>query len=342
MVEPAKKTVAHSALDTGGMPGKLAVALWQEHMGSLYDLRTPKEFPETFDVRVDFWHLESALIGMFKGPAQPWSRSRACIGHDGTDSFHLLVFRKGWSAPHSGGTLVRPGDILVCDMAQPLYMHGGDNELLTLVLPRNLLARHLQAPDEHNLHRLPSADPLAALLKDHLTNLHARLPDMSLEQAEAIIPATVQLAAAAINGTTREEQLGSVRMAMTERICKYIDTHIHERELGPQTIADQFGMTRRNLGRLFESYGGAAAYIRRKRLALVHASLKRSARNGQSIEDIAEAHGFNHYRSFALAFQKQFGTCPREARAQARKGAAFSAVIDGKLEAWAYWVKDLK
>ncbi|CDX21359.1 putative Transcriptional regulator, AraC family [Mesorhizobium sp. ORS 3324] len=341
-MESAKTTVAHSALDTRGMPGRLAVALWQEHMGSLYDLRTPKELPETFDVRVEFWHLESALIGTFKGPAQPWNRPRACIGHDGTDSYHLLVLRKGWSAPHGGGALVRPGDILVCDMAQPLYMHGGDNELLTLVLPRNLLARHLQAPDEHNLQRLPSADPLAALLKDHLTNLHARLPDMSREQAEAIIPATVHLAAAAINGTTRDEQLGSVRMAMTERVCKYIDAHIHVRELSPEAIANQFGMTRRNLGRLFEPYGGAAAYIRRKRLSLVHASLKRSARNGQSIEDIAEAHGFNHYRSFALAYQKQFGTSPREARALARKGTAFSAATDGKLEPWAYWVKDLK
>lgn len=341
-MERAKTPVPHSVLDTRGMPGKQAFALWQDHMRSYYDLRTPKEFPEALDARVDFWHLESALLGTFKGPAQDWSRSRSCIGHDGMDSFQLLVFREGWSAPHGGGALVRPGDILVCDMAQPLHMHGGDNELLTLVLPRNLLGPHLHAPDEHNLHLLPSADPLATLLKDHLSNLHARLAEMSLEQARALIPATVHLAAAAINGTIRDVQLGGVCMAMTERICTYIDARILDRELSPASIAGQFGMTRRNLGYLFESYGGVAAYIRRRRLSRIHASLRRPAKSRQSIEEIAEAHGFNHYRSFALAYQKQFGTSPRDARARARKGTAFSAITDGKLEPWAHWVKDLK
>jgi len=307
-----KTKVPNSVLDTRGMPGKLAFALWQDHMGSHYDLRTPKEFQRNFDVRVDFWHLESALVGTFKGPAQDWSRSRSCIGHDGVDSFHLMIFREGWSAPHSGGAVVRPGDILVCDMAQPLHMHGGDNEVLTLVLPRNLLGPHLHAPDEHNLHLLPSTDPLATLLKEHLSNLHARLAEMSLEQARAIIPATVHLTAAAINGTIREVQVGSVCMAMTERVCMYIDARILDRELSAEAIADQFGMTRRNLGYLFESYGGVAAYIRRKRLFRAHASLRHAAGSGKSIEEIAEAHGFNHYRSFALAFQKQFGTSPRD------------------------------
>ncbi|MBZ9852028.1 helix-turn-helix domain-containing protein [Mesorhizobium sp. CA14] len=341
-MEPSNAPVPHSVLDTRGMPGKQAFAFWQDHIGSQYDLRTPREFPKAFNARVDFWHLKSALLGTFQGPAQDWSRSRACIGRDGMDSFHLLVFRGGWSAPHGGGVPVGPGDILVCDMAQPLYMRGGDNELLTLVLPRHQLAPHLHAPDEHHLHLLRSADPLATLLKDHLSNLLGHLPNMSLEQARAAIPATVHLTAAALNGTIRDEQLGSVRMAMTERICRYIDARILDSGLSPESIARQFGMTRRNLGHLFEFSGGVAAYIRRKRLSLAHARLRRSARSGQSIEDIAQAHGFNHYRSFSLAYRKQFGTSPRETRAQALKGTALSKDADSRLSPWAHWLKDLK
>lgn len=324
------------------MPGKLAFARWQDHMRPYYDLRTPKEFPQTFEVRVDVWHLESALVGTFKVPAQDWSRSRACIGRDGMESFVLQVFREGWNASRDGRAMARPGDILVYDMAQPQDTRGGDNEVLTLVLPRNLLGPHLHAPDEHNLHLLSSTNPLAMLLKEHLLNLHMHLPEMSLEQARAVIPATVQLVSAAINGSVKDEQFSGVRMAMTERICRHIDARILDRELSPKAVASQFGMTRRNLGYLFESYGGVAAYIRRKRLSKIHASLRRPTRIRQSIEEIAEAHGFNHYRSFALAYQRQFGASPREVRAQALKGAALSAITDGTLEPWVHWVKDLK
>lgn len=333
--------IPHSVLDTRGLPGKHAFALWQEHLNRHYDPRAQKEYPQAFDVRANFWRLGNVLLSDFLVPAQDWSRSRACIGRDGMDLFMVQLYRKGWNGPRDSGKMARTGDILIFDMAQPTDRRGGDNEALTLFLPRSLLGPHLRAPDEHNLQLLPARDPLAALLRDHLVSLHARLPEMSLDQAQAVIPATVQLTAAALNGVVRDEQAGGVRMAMTERICSYINAHILAPELDPETIAGRFGMTRRNLGYLFESQGGVAAYIRRKRLSMIRAALSHPSRKGQSIEAIAEAHGFNHYRSFALAFQRQFGVTPREVRVRGLEGQALPSTSGDKLAEWVQWLRSM-
>ncbi|GLR92057.1 helix-turn-helix domain-containing protein [Bradyrhizobium iriomotense] len=342
MTEHTDSGIPHSVLDTRGLPGKQGFALWQEHGGLYYDLRAHKDYAQAFDVRVDAWHLGNVLLANFQVPAQDYSRSRACIGRDGTDVYMLQIVRKGWSGSRDSGATARAGDIMIYDMAQPSVSRGGDNEVFALFLPRNLLAPHLKAPDEYTQRQLPGGNPLTSLLGDHLVGLRAHLPEMSLGQAQAIMPATVQLVAAALNGTVREEQADSVRMAITERICSYINTHILDPNLNPEAIAGRFGMTRRNLGYLFESYGGVAAYVRRKRLSMIRAILADPAHKRQSIETIAEAHGFNHYRSFALAFQRQFGLTPREVRALAQEGQAPPSASDSGLAEWTHWIKGLK
>ncbi|MCP3466146.1 helix-turn-helix domain-containing protein [Bradyrhizobium sp. CCGUVB23] len=342
MTEHTDISIPHSVLDTRGLPGKQGFELWQEHGGLYYDLRAHKEHAQAFDVRVDAWHLGNVLLANFQVPGQDYSRSRACIGRDGADVYMLQIVCRGWSGARDSGATARTGDIMIYDLAQPSVSRGGDNEVFSLILPRNLLAPHLEAPDEHSIHQLAVGNPLTSLLGEHLIGLRARLPSMSLDQAQAVMPATVQLVAAALNGTVREEQAGSVRMAVTERICTHINAHILDPNLNPEAIASGFGMTRRNLGYLFESYGGVAAYIRRKRLSLIRTALVDPARKGASIEAIAEAHGFNHYRSFALAFQRQFGFTPREVRALAHEGQALPPVSDSRLADWTQWIRDLK
>jgi AraC-like DNA-binding protein len=341
MTEHTDGSIPHSVFDTHGLPVKQAYELWQEHVGQHYDLRVPKEPSEVLDARVEVWHVGNVLIGDFRVPAQDWSRSRTCIGRDGLDIFLLQILRKGWNTSRDGGDPVHAGDIMLYDMAQPSHRRGADNEALTLFLPRSLLAPHLKAPDEHNQHLVPSSDPLAALLRDHLVGLRTHLPGMSMAQAQAVMPATVQLIAATLNGSVQEEQASSVRAAVTDRICAHINTNIFDPGLDPETIAARFGMTRRNLGYLFESYGGVAAYIRRKRLSLIRSALSNPANKSQSIEAIAEAHGFNHYRSFALAFQRQFGLTPREVRARSLEAVTLTSEAGGKVAEWVHWIRQL-
>jgi AraC-like DNA-binding protein len=341
MAEHIDGGIPLSVLDTRGLSGKQAFAIWQEHLNPHYDFRAPKGYPETFEVRVDCWRLGNVLLGNFQLPAQDYSRSRACIGRDGIDLFMVQLYRNGRNGPRDSGATAHPGDIMIVDMAQPSDRRGSDSEALALFLPRSLLGPLLNAPDEHSQRLLPAHDPLAALLRDHLLSFHARLSELSLAQAQAVIPATVQLTAAALNGSVREHQASAVRMAATQRICSYIDAHILSADLNPETIADHFGMTRRNLGYLFEAQGGVAAYIRRKRLSMIRAALAQPSHKGQSIEAIAEAHGFNHYRSFSLAFQRQFGVTPREVRMLGLQGQARSSTSNNKLAEWVSWARSM-
>lgn len=339
--DEAQLVIPFSVFRSQGLHEKEALALWQKNMAALYAVRPVETSGEPFRVCVSAWNIQDAVLTDFSLSPHHWDRSRARIGRDGLDMFMVELFIKGGCVGRNGGISARAGDVLIHDMAQPEDLLNESSETLGILLPRRLLAPQLRSPDANSLRVLPAGDPLCTLLRAHLMALRAYMPSLTLAQARAIMPATTQLAAAAINSMIKDEQTGAIRMAIVHHICKYIDEHIFDPNLEPEAIALRFSMTRRNLAYLFETYGGVASYIRRKRLALVYAALSDPRRRGQSIEEIARSHGFVQYRSFAMAFQKQFELSPREARALKLERGPVPMMPDDGLVDWVGWLKAL-
>ncbi|WP_245329086.1 helix-turn-helix transcriptional regulator [Bradyrhizobium centrolobii] len=82
-------------------------------------------------------------------------------------------------------------------------------------------------------------------------------------------------------------------------------------------MAQQLRISRSNLYRAFESVGGVAGYIQRKRLRAAHAELVGSA--DRQVQEIAYRHGFKLASDFARAFRREFGVSPREMRERTRR-----------------------
>lgn len=335
--------VRHVVMDTAGLGQKETIAAWQESIGVLYDVRLRNK-ADRFSFGADAFHLGEIVLTGYRCVAHSFDRTRARIGRDGLDHLTLQLCLAGSHGRRDGGSgdQANPGDFFIADLAQAqATATTGNFDSLNLTIPRRLMAPLLRAPDEQNLRRIRGDAPLAALLRSHLNGLYAAAGTMSLDEAEAIVRPTIELAAAAINASVTEENAAAVQIALTGQISRYIDGRILDPALTSESIAAAFGISTRKLYYLFEAHGGVASYVTRGRLQQARQMLADPAQQGRSIADIAELHGFAYRTNFVRAFRKLFGVTPREVRAHAAEGRRMRDHPGDDTTMW-HWIRQLK
>jgi AraC-like DNA-binding protein len=339
----ADSAVQRCVLDTAGLaPGK-AVALWQENIGLLYDVRLRNNVDDRFYFHADAFHFGEIVLTSYKCAAQSFDRSRARIGRDGLDHITLQICLRGSHGRRDGGSdeKAAAGDLIVADLAQAQSTGTSDFDSLNLTVPRRLLAPLLKAPDEQNMRVISGKAPLTALLRSHLLGLHENASAMGCQDAEAMIRPTLDLAAAAINSAMAEQRSASIHLALASEIRRHIDRHVHSQNLTAETIAAIFGISTRKLYYLFEPHGGLSRYIQEERLRRCRADLVDPGRRHQSIAEIADRHGFGHRKSFVRAFRRSFDMTPREMRAFAAEGHSLP-VGRGQSDTMWHWIRELR
>ncbi len=104
---------------------------------------------------------------------------------------------------------------------------------------------------------------------------------------------------------------GTSRFGQLARIKLYIGDHLHERRLGPATIAAAMRLSTRYVHALFESEGlTVGEYIRRRRVAACRESLESAVASG-SLTDLALRWGFYDLSHMTRCFNREFGAPPR-------------------------------
>ena len=291
-------------------------AAWREAMSTLFEVSYDgREDAATYPAAVDAFLFGDLMLADSHGARQSYERGAAKLARDGVDCFFVQVWLDGSGGPRNGGSerWAGAGDLFVVDAAQPMATASTRYRNATLTVPRRLLAPLLRAPEAHHLQVLSGGTPIASLLGEHIRALVRSAPSMSVEDGLALIAPTVQLIAAALEGTI-PETLDGVRRALLGAIRRHIDDHLCDRDLSPETIAMRFGISRATLYRLFEPHGGVAAYVRGRRLRQALYRLADPASAGRSIADIALGCGFVNQPDFSRAFRYRFGLVPREAR----------------------------
>lgn len=317
--ETVEQPVSRSVFDTGGLPKREALECWREQLEQIAEPRFMKESEDDFHARVETVIVDKLVIGDTQITTQGFERSRFCIARHGVDHYVLHFFRNGrliCRQTETGSTL-RPGDLLVADMTHPQRIALVDMDALHVAVPRPVLAPLLLEPDAYALRYIPGDNVLVQLLHDHMFSLVAHAPRMTVQQAQALMPSVLDLAAAAINGAVGERTVDGVGQSLTRAVRHHIGTHTLDPELTPANIAAHFGISPRKLSYLFQEDGGVATYIQHERLRLARVALMDPAQRSRTIGEIAEAHGFSHRTSFIRAFERAFDLTPGQQRALA-------------------------
>ncbi len=218
---------------------------------------------------------------------------------------------------------------MVVDLSRPFRMIGsGHNASLTLLTRAALASAGLHSPD---LGGLLLQGLAGRVMADQIMLLFRHLPNMDPDEAPAAIHATLGLMCACIsaNAETQSTVPPEPDDRARHRASCYIDEHLGRRDLTPEKICRDVGVSRSALYRTFAPLGGVADYIRVRRLEAAHVLLENQAHDGY-ISNVASGLGFVSEARFCRLFKARYRYAPRQLRN--REGAelrALAAVVDG-------------
>lgn len=248
-------------------------------------------------------------------------RTSRQIQKDASENYFLILQEEGRAlmSQNDSAYLLNPGDMVLIDSACPseFTFFGSYNRQLSLHLPRG----EMHARFGYDLIRggisLPRHDPTTLALCAVLGKVFARTgnPSADLHLREAMF---------GLIGATLHERSGSDGFSGVDSDLSgahalaqgqaYIDAHFRNPELTIQDIADDLGMSLRQLQRGFTAIGSTPTkYLLMKRIEHARRGIddRRAGRRDDLISSIAYEAGFSDLSYFQRCFRKAFGTSPR-------------------------------
>jgi AraC-like DNA-binding protein len=207
--------------------------------------------------------------------------------------------------------VIGPGMICVRDFGDA-WRYSSDEETTArfLLFPK-------QALSEVSFERLTpfvavgSSSPEARLLVAQLDVLGDTAGTLTSKAAKRARNSTLHL----IRGILDAELSAEVRSShIRSRAERYIDRHLRDQSLDPNTIAKDLGVSLRTLHRAFaESDESVMAYVRRRRLD--HARIEMTTQDSSvTITYLAARWQFADAAHFSRAFRQRFGLTPTQYR----------------------------
>ncbi|ORE94014.1 helix-turn-helix domain-containing protein [Aurantimonas sp. 22II-16-19i] len=282
--------------------------IWSERVGVMFEAQFGDEAP--FDISVESTHLGRVIVSDMRTSPFFFARRKKKLRTDMLDHFMLRVDA---TASETVLNVVDFGQELA-DFA-PIAPHN-----VSIILPRDVMTDAV--PDAETLHGRVVPDAGTELLKDFIRLLSQHAPTLRQDQADGTATALVDLIGATLSRRPLALDRGraAVARAVTLRAQQFIRRNLHDPRLGPDLIVARIGVSRSTLYRLFEPFGGVAAYILERRLEQAYRALGDS-RDLRLIGTIAHGLGFASESQFSRSFRQRFGRTPSEVRRLARDGA---------------------
>lgn len=295
--------------------------VWKARVSSLTEVGLPEGRSAAQGFEVEFMTCNMTDVVLTSGHFAAQTFARASEPSPGPPVDHWWLFRirsgEAWFETGERRLHARPGAMFLISLDEDFRGRITDYDGLVLALPRSMFAGVAEELDSVRTTIL--SGNLIELLADYLSNLEARVVRMSTDELRQAGRATAEMIAACIKPSPARlgQASGSFDSLLFERARLYIENHLGEFDLTPERVARGLRISRSNLYRAFESVGGVARYILRKRLHAAHAELVGAT--DRQVQEIAYRHGFKLGSDFARAFRREFGISPREVRARARR-----------------------
>lgn len=311
--------IVHSNFSVQG-DARLSLLAWQERMDPVYDIRPPSaQGEETFAASFRRYSIDD--LTFFDMHTSPNVAVRS-LGRVSTENIRDITFSlflegapahcKGYRHRLDTQHLPSVPSILALDMDQACTIRSFHGRVLLFFVPRALVEAVF--PDAASLHgrRVVATTPLMRMLVAHLVALNRQIVGLSKDEAGSAFRTAIQLLAAAfskqagLSGNAR----AAVRAAVFGQVRRYVEAHLHDHSLSPDSVLQSLHLSRASVYRLFEHEGGLAAYIRSRRLRAAADELVRFP--DVEVQDIAFGLGFNNASSFTRAFRRAYDMAPQE------------------------------
>jgi AraC-like DNA-binding protein len=203
------------------------------------------------------------------------------------------------------------GDMDIYDGRTPFRArHAGRRAIA--VLPRAMMDARAPWLRRRQPGKL-SPSPFLKLARRHLLQLSA--PESRLTDTETglLTENLCNLMALASGADIKPDRLQP--SLQIEAILAFCRQHLHDAEVSPQSVADQFRISVRTVHARFSQIGYTfGRWMRDSRLDACRAALRDENQRASNISEIAYRWGFNDLSHFNKAFRARFDKTPREWR----------------------------
>lgn len=304
-----------STFTTEGIAPRLQFDAWTQQMVPYLDLgAAPAGAAIGFAARGAMLRFGPFLLYSARLPAYGYARGAARIRRDGLDHWMIAMCRRGTQRQSSGhnALLFRHGVPHVLSMGLPFVAEreGDVIDWVALHVARDAVPE-LEADLSAALCR-PLDSAAGLLLGGFLGGLVDALDSLRAADLPHLAEATQALLAAALRPAA-DGGAPTVERLQLARLKRLVRANLGAATLRPSRLAAMAGMSRSQLYRQFEPFGGVAQFIQRERLRQARRLLADPSER-RDIATLAEAVGFFDASSFSRAFRREFGCTPREAR----------------------------
>ncbi len=259
----------------------------------------------------------ATLIECRSAPLSGW-RGRREIRRTEGDTVGVLLVLAGRENVRQGDVAARlgPGDILIWDGARPIDFEVVDPlHKVTLLVPRSVLERMAPAALCGSAIPIDGRSGLGGLVAGHLTALTRIARGIPAAHQPVAADMVVDLIARLMSPDQPNRAAGD----LVARILARVETGLDDPDLGPRSLAAEFGVTPRYLHMAFAATGRTlAAHIRTRRLERIRRDLDDPRLGHLSITEIALRWGFSDSAHASRAFSAAFGLPPGRYRVRSR------------------------
>lgn len=247
---------------------------------------------------------------------------------DTNDRNHLYLgvhVRGPVTVVHAGArTLLEPNDLVFCDPARRhLLRFGEDCQMIFFRVPRCYVG--VTESELNQVLGVPvrGGEGIGALASDFLTALAAEaelrrstIGDRRARTAVHLLSVLVMELLEADTTDTADDAPGAANETLT-RIHAYIEEHLRDPDLSPESIARAHHISVRYLQKLFQNDGSTVSqWVRQRRLESCRYELGRSTRR-ITMAAVAHRWGFRSPSHFSRTFRGAYGMSPSEWQALA-------------------------
>ncbi|WP_326597509.1 helix-turn-helix domain-containing protein [Streptomyces sp. NBC_01803] len=249
----------------------------------------------------------------------------------GSDIYQISLVQNGivrteWTERNSVSAVSPAGGLYVHDPARvemsAFHVPAGGEpyQSLCMIVPKSMLALPPARVERLFGRRVPVDEGFGALLEKFLSGLTADADSFGPADGPRLGTVAVDLVSALFGHLLAGEDAvtpESRARTLILRIRVFIQEHLSDPELSPQTVADAHHISVSYLHKLFQTEGTTvAAFIRRQRLEHIRRALSDAALRGMPIHAIAARWGFPNAADFSRTFRATYGVPPRDFRQQ--------------------------
>lgn len=308
--------IPQSVFRSDAHPIEERFAVWSESISPIFrPILADHAKPEAFNGETHAFMLGNTVLASTSlGGVGGFEGKGSGPFHDRSELFLAQLYLSGGFHGHNAAQslVVAAGDIVLLDSTRPLTTRVTDSEVLSLVIPRQVLMAAANTKGDVLPTVISGRSPSGLILANAFKSAWQALPDATTEDSGAVDGLLLGAIAGLVSKPNRETAgATAVERATFDAMRAYIERHLADLDLGPELLCRRFGCSRSTLYRLFATVDGVASYIRRARLERCYAELLAPPSN-TTVTEVALRWGFGNFSNFCRLFRNTFGTTPGE------------------------------